>query len=311
MSLSQTCRFLLLSASSALFLSCGSDSGIPLAANTKAEQNDAKALFNAAVAAESAGKTKAAIKGYHKVVQEYPLSTSAADASFREASLLEKSGELLDAFKSYDTFLSKYPASSHYSTAIQRQEAIAHAAANGIITNSFIGLKTRIEATKTADMLAKVRDNAPRSPSASKAQFAIGGVWQKRESDDKAIAAYRQLTRDFPNSKEAPEAQYQIGRILGSKLEDGNPDPANLDRAKEAYDDLLLRYPNSKRAADAKREMSNLASGDIQRSYDLAEFYRLKGQHTSAVFYYGEVVRKSKPGPLRTKAQNWISQLSR
>jgi len=192
---------------------------------------------------------------------------------------------------------------------IKRQEEIAHAVAKGSISNNFIGMKTKIESKKTTEMLSKVRDNAPRSPSASRAQFAIGQVWQERGQTDKALSAFRKLTRDFPNSPQAPEAQYLIGYTLANEAASGNPDPANMDRAKDAYEDLLLRYPTSKRATDARREIAKLSSGDIQRSYDLAEFYRKKGQNTSAVFYYGEVVRKSKPGALRTKAQNWISQL--
>ncbi len=309
MSFYRTTSILIFTASFAYLTSCGKDAGVPLAATTKAEQNEALAVFNRAATNEAAGKTKAAIKGYRLVVKDYPLSTSAAEASYREAALLEKQGNLLDAFDLYHSFLSKYPASTHYSAAIKRQEEIAHAVAKGHITNSFIGLKTRIEPKKATEMLAKVRDNAPRSPSASRAQFAIGQVWENRNQPDQAVAAYRRLSRDFPNAPEAPEAQYRIGFTLANKQKNGNPDTANLDRAKEAYEDLLLRYPNSKRASDARREVAKLSSGDIQRSYDLAEFYRKKGKNTSAVFYYGEVIRMSKTGALRSQAENWIKQL--
>ena len=67
-------------------------------------------------------------------------------------------------------------------------------------------------------MLAKVRQNAPRAPSAAKAQYAIGRVYQSRGDQAShvvlAITAFRELTRDFPDSKIAPDAQYQIGEIL-------------------------------------------------------------------------------------------------
>jgi len=294
----------------ALVTACADKSDIPLSATTKADQSSASALYNGSVAAENAGKTKRAIKGYRKVAKDYPLSTSAAEARFREASLLEKQNDLIDAFDAYDEILVKYPASSRYSSAIARQEAIAHAVAQGAIKNNFIGFKTQVETSKTTKMLAKVRDNAPRSPSASKAQFTIGEVHQNQGNADQAISAYRRLARDFPNAPQTPEALYRIGNILSNKLKDGNPNPANLDRAKEAYDDLLIRYPGSKQAKDARRELARLSSGDIQRSYDLAEHYRKKGQNTSAVFYYGEVVQESKPGQLRSQAEAWIKQLS-
>ncbi len=303
--------FLLLIAVS-FFTSCTSSIDNPqLSSTIRAGEGKAQALYDKARAAEAAGKSKNAIKSYRAITREHPMSKAAADASFREASLLDRSGKLLEAFDAYHVLITKYPASPHYSEAIKRQEAVAHAAADGNLkTPTLIGIKTRIEPKKATDMLAKVRDNAPRSPSASRAQFTIGAVWQSKEQYPKANAAYRKVVRNYPQSKEAPEAQYRIGEILVSGAKDGNQDTANLTRAREAFDDLLLRYPNSKRAPDARREIKNLASGEVQRSYDVAEFYRNKEKTSSAIFYYRETLRKSQPGsPLHNKAKAWIAKL--
>jgi outer membrane protein assembly factor BamD (BamD/ComL family) len=221
---------------------------------------------------------------------------------------------LLDAFDAYDAILTKYPASPHYAEAIKRQETIAHQAAQGHIKNSFIGIKSRVDVKKTTSMLRKVRDNAPRAASADRAQFTIAEVHQSRGSGStaavRAIASYQQLVRDYPNSKYASESQYRIGTILLAEAKQGNQDSANLDRAKRAFDDVLIRYPSSKRAKDAKAQIAKLSSGDIQRSFEVAEFYRKKGQTQSALFYYRETVNKSKPGTLSSKAQGWINKLT-
>lgn len=299
-----------------LFLpSCGGNPDAPQLANkTRAGEGTAQGYFNRGLAAEKSGKYGRAAKDFKAIVNKYPLSPVAAEAAYRYAKLLERDGEPLEAFDAYDAVLTKYPASPHYAEAMKRQETIAHQTAQGHIRNSFVGIKSRIDIEKTTEMLGKVRDNAPRAASADRAQFAIGEVLESRGSGSKgaaqAIAAFRQLTRDYPDSKYAPEAQYRIGTILLNQAKKGNQDTANLDRAKRAFDDVLIRYPNSKRAGDARREIAKLASGDIQRSYDVAEFYRKKGQISSALFYYGETVRKSKPGPLRSKAQGWINKLS-
>jgi hypothetical protein len=60
----------------------------------------------------------------------------------------------------------------------------------------------------------------------------------------------------------------------------------------------------------AKVQIAKLATGNIQRSYEIAEFYRKKGQISSALVYYRDTVRRSNPGPLRTSAQGWINKLS-
>ena len=307
----------LLSASilSTLFPSCNNSSPntAQLASKTRAGEDSAQSLYRNALAAQQAGKSKRAAKDFRSIFVKYPLSPVAGDSAYRYAKILEKNGDLLEAFDAYDSVVTKYPASSHYAEAIKRQETIAHQVAQGHITSSFIGIKSRIDVSRTTSMLAKVRDNAPRAASADKAQFTIGEIQQSRGSGGtgmaRAISAFRKLTRDYPDSPFAPEAQFRIGSILLAQAASGNQDSANLDRAKRAFEDVIIRYPNSKQAKAAKKETSKLASGDIQRSFDVAEFYRKKGQTSSALFYYRETLRKSAPGPLRSQAQSWIQQL--
>ena len=295
----------------AFLTSCQKDlESAQLASTVAASQGDARNLYNSAIAAEKAGKTKRARKLFEKVSKEYPLSVVAADAQYRNARILDNSGALLDAFNAYDGLITRYPNSPHYSTAIQREIALAHAAAGGSLrTPTFIGVKARLDPKKTVAMLEKVRNNAPRSSSAPKAQFTIGEVWQNKKNIERALPAFQKVVSDYPESKLAPEAQYRIGDLLLKEAEEGNQDQANLDRARRAFEDLILRYPNGNHAREAKKQIARIASGNIERTFDTAEFYRKKGQNDSALFYYKEVVNNSKPGPLHNKAKAWISKL--
>lgn len=308
MSLFKTSLFI---ASLALLSSCTQSlDSAQLASTVAAGQGEAQSYYDAGKVAQAAGKNSKALKLYKKVTKEYPLTVVAADAQYRQASMLDQSGKLLDAFNAYDGLLSKYPNSPHYSVAINRQIALANAAAGGSLrTPTFIGLKARLDPKKTVGMLAKVRDHAPRSPSAAKAQFTIGEVWVNDGKIEAAIPAFQKVVTDYSESSLAPEAQYRIGELLLKEAEEGNQDQANLDRARRAFDDLILRYPGTKRARDAKRELSKIASGNIERTYEVAEFYRKKGNNASAAYYYSEVVRNSKPGPLHNKAKAWGAQL--
>jgi len=158
-------------------------------------------------------------------------------------------------------------------------------------------------------MLGQVRDNAPQASSAPKAQFAIGRVWQRSGNDKKAIAAFRRISQDYPDSAPAPEALFQIGEILIQRTDKGNKNKANFDNATNIYNDIVLRYPNHKRAADAKKRIKSLAGDEIQRDFNIAEFYLKKEQPESALFYYREVIRKTKSGPLHAKALQRMNEL--
>lgn len=303
-------RLLPLALAAGVLVSCSSSKNLPPAAGTVGTHDaDASQLFATAQALEAAGNIKKATKTYEEVAEEHPYSSVAPQARFRHATILDTNGELLDAFDSYQIFIERYQASPLYSKALARQAIVAHAAADGIIKNSFLGMKSRVDSKESTEMLAKVRDNAPQAASAPKAQFAIGQVWERKESDERAVDAYQRLVDDYPDTSYAPEAQYRIGDIYLRQSKTGNQNPATLDQSRHAFEDLLQSYPNCKRAPDARARLGELASRDVQRSYDIGEFYYKKKNYTSAAFYYNEVLRKVPSGPLRDKAAARLAQL--
>ncbi len=306
-------RLVLPAALAVLLASCGDDADLPPLVGNSAPNNDrAEALFGEAQSAEGAGKRDKAIKLYDTIGDEMPLSKRAPEARFRQGELLEQAGQVPKAFDAYQELIARYNNSGLYEKAINRQASMAQSAADGQVKTSFLGLKTSISDDRIAGMLEKVRDNAPRSPQASKAQFTIGELWESAGNSSgagKAIAAYRKLVIDYPDSREAPEGQFRIGKILLDEARRGNQDQANLDRARESLQDYLRQYPGHSKNAEARQLMSNLGGEDLQRSFNVAEFYERKGDTGSARFYYEEVVRKTKSGDLHDKAKARLAAL--
>lgn len=293
-----------------LLVSCGSSDKIPLRGQvTTGDSPTANTMLTEGRAYQSNGKNRKALSTYKDIVKDYPNSTAAPEAVYARAHMLDQQGELIKAFAAYQELLTNYQASHRYSAALKRQEDVAHAAADGVIKNNFLGMKTRIAPSEIEAMLGDVRDNAPQAASAPKAQFAIGKVWQQSGNGEKAINAFRRISSDYSESPQAPEALYQIGETLILKTKKGNKNKANYDNATNIYNELIQQYPNNKRAADARKRIKSLGSQEIQRSFNVAEFYRKKGENKSAVFYYKEVLKKSKSGPLRDQATQRIAEL--
>jgi outer membrane assembly lipoprotein YfiO len=284
----------------------------PTAGSVSGSNPQASAAFQTARQSEDSGNTRRAIKQYKNVAEKYPWAEEAAEARFRQAKLLQSKGETVKAFDAYQELINRYRGSDLYTEALSTQARMAQAAADGEIKTSFLGMKSKLSAPKIVGMLNKVRENAPAAPSASRAQFAIGELYQSRGGRDdvpKAISAYRILVRDYPDSREAAEGQYRIGVILTMQAERGNQDQANIDQAREAFQDYLDRYPGHAKNADARRQLSAIGSKDVQRSFDVAEFYLKKGQTESAKFYYREVMRQSKSGDLYNRAKARLAEL--
>ena len=292
---------------------CGPSTDMPLmSGNNRGAADEGTALYQEAKQADDAGNTKRAIKLYDQTATRYPFIDSAPQARFRQAELIEQQGNSLKAFDVYQKFLTRFQASNQYSTALSRQARIAQSAASGEIKNRFLGLKTKLDTDKVAEMLAQVRDNAPKSATASKAQFTIGELYQskkKSRESAKAIEAYRQLVRDQPESKEAPEAMFQIGLVFIGEADRGNQNQATLDLARESFNDYLNQYPNHYRNAEARKLVAGLSSRDLERSFDIAEFYMKTKQYESAKVYYRDIVKRSQPGKLQNDARARLKEL--
>ena len=299
-----------LSFSIVLVSSCSVDSELPILAGVaQASSGKGEAIYQSAKQADDAGKASKAIKLYSQVATRYPYAPSAAKARFRQAQLLEERGEILKSFEAYDQFLARFPASELYTTALDRQASMAQSAAIGEVKSSVLGIKTRLSLEKTVGLLGKVRDNAPKSAAAAKAQFTIGELYENKKKSKEAIAAYRQLVRDQPESSLAPEALFRVGLILTAEADRGNQNQANLDLAKEAFNDYLIQYPNHSRNAEAQKWITGLNERDLQRSYDIAVFYQKTGKLESAKVYFRDVIAGVKSGPLHDQASAQLKQL--
>lgn len=307
---SRLIAFSLVSASVFHLVSCGSDSDLPImAGNTQAASAEGEALYQQAKQADDVGKTGRAIKFYDRTATRFPFAPSAAKARFRQAELLEQEGEIEESFEAYDQFLSRFQGSGLYTTALNRQSAMAQSAADGDVKKSMLGLKTRLSLDKTVEMLGKVRDNAPKSATAAKAQFTIGQLYEGKMKSKEGIAAYRQLVRDQPGSSQAPEALFRVGLLLMEEADQGNQNQANLDLAREAFNDYLIQYPGHSRNAEARKLLATLGNKDLQRSYDIAEFYQKTGKAESAKVYYRDIVSRSKSGSLHDQARARLKEL--
>lgn len=294
----------------ALMVSCGNDNDVVgLAGNTQAASAEGEALYAKAKAADDAGKRSSAIKQYERMADRYPFAPSAAQARFRQAELLEEEGDILKSFQAYQKFLTRYQGSGLYSKALDRQARMAQAAADGDVKSSFAGLKTKLSTDKTVEMLAAVRDNAPRSVTSAKAQFTIGELHQGKKESKKAIEAYRKLVQDQPESSYAPEALFRVGMVFMEEADRGNRNQATLELSREAFSDYLLQYPGHSKNAEARRMMGNIGSREIGRSLEIAEFYDKSGQTESAKIYYREVLKQAGSGDAHNKAKARLKEL--
>ncbi|MFZ9937359.1 MAG: outer membrane protein assembly factor BamD [Luteolibacter sp.] len=301
--------FALPSLGAMFFAACGTGEVPVLAGQMSGDIPVGEKLYREAKAADDAGKASRAIKLYDRTATRYPFIDAAAQARFRQAQLLEGEGEPRKAFEAYDKMLGQYPGDTLYPQALERLSRLANDAAEGNIQSSFLGMKRRISMDQTVEMLGRVKDHAPRSRTAAKAQFKVGELYQSKKKFKETIAAFRDLVREQPESPEAPEALFRVGVIHLEQADRGNQNQSTLDLANEAFNDYLIQYPGHSRNAEARKMIASLRGMTIERSLEIAEFYMKTGRTESAKIYYRDIVRKSSSGKLHDAAKARLKEL--
>ncbi len=296
--------------SSFALISCGNDTDDtpPLLGLVNASSGRAHELYQYAQTADQAGKSKKACALYKKMADRYPTAHDAAAARFRQAQLQEQLGKPLEAFTAYSDVVNRYQNSGLYSQALARENAIAEDAFAGRIKTGLI-FSRNVDYSDMIKILETLRDSAPQSKNAARAQFRIAEIYQQHEKIPLAIKEYKKLVEDWPDDSQAHEAQYRTGMILLEEARKGNQDSGNLDRAREVFDDYLNFFPDKPRTAEVKKQLDLLKNQDVQRSLDVAKFYQRKGDIESARFYYQEVMKKHGSGSLHDQAKAALEKL--
>lgn len=295
-----------------LVISCSdlAQNGAQLASEIDKNAPKAEQLAQKGKSAEQRGDSVEAAKRYDELSQRHPSYTDAAELNYKAATLWEDASKPEKAFDSYQNYITTFRSGVNYQNALTRQSSIAFLAAKGGLSTKFLGLTQDPPYENVVEMLSKVRDNAPASDLAAKAQFAIGTYSESKEKTDLAAAAYFKVLDNYPNHSLAPEATLRAGKALAGITQDGNQNSSNLQRAKSTLEDLIQQYPGSSQASEARSLLSQISGTGLQRTYDIAEFYEKKGKFSSAKYYYQEVMDKSSAGSeLHRKAQERLNAL--
>lgn len=262
----------------------------PNATEIRGQEQQATALMQEADAAAAAGRNGKAIDLYEKIVKRFPLTETAGNAQFQAAALYEAEGKISSAFDAYQSFIETYKQSPRFPDALQRQFDIASSAKDGAKVR-WLGIKRRIETSRVVEMFETVIANAPRSSIAPRAQFLIGEAYAQDGNYAGAVRAYQRVVDEYPEAKEASDAQFAIGQISFDEVEGGTEDAGSIVAAREAMEDFLLVNPEAADLGEASEMLEQLDETSAAKSFSIGRFYEKQGNLKAAAIYYGDVLQ--------------------
>ncbi len=276
------------------------DDTIPPAGMVKAEDPQAAALLQKAKTLNAAGKTKKAIKALKELRREHPLSAEAPAARFMLAEIYEADGDYREAFKEYGKLIERYQDSALYDDALNRQLALATAAANGKLKTDVLwgAWQTDMESSVVRDWLQSIIKSAPYNDMSATASSVLGKYLYDKKQYDAARQVYSKLVENYPDSRQAPQAQLMVASIWATDRTRGNRNLVNLANAREAYEEFTLRFPNHPQARKAMGEAANVERLLVEQELEVGRYYLERShEYTSAVFCFEEVIRQKSKNP--------------
>jgi len=262
-----------------------------------------------AVALQSRGQAKEALKQYRALVHTWHDSPQAPSAQSAYALLLEERGRYTAAFEEFQYLIDHYAGRFPYDGVLDHQFRIARHIMTARHGRFFLfpGFKAP---ERALPLFEQILENAPRWEKSSEAQFLIGAIHEETGQDEEAVRAYEALCQRYPDSPFAAVASFRRAAGLYRIAKSAPRDEVACRRALSALSAFLRDYSDTDNAPTAERYRDELNERLTRMCFERAEFYdRISGRPRAALIAYRDFAERFPFSELAAKATERIKRL--
>ncbi len=252
---------------------------------------------------------KNAIPEFKKLIRYYPRSREAADAQYYVGASWEAMGNAPEAFKTYQEVIEKYPFSERCAEIVRKQYDMT--------VNLFEGKDNRGNLVKFAgddyavvEMFKTVIKNAPYGDLAPPSRYKIGLYLMENNMYREARDEFEKVVNDYPETRWAQAAQYQIAISDTKRSADAAYDQKITQEAVNEFSDFVKKYPQAQLSDEAKDQIQKLRDREAESHFLIARFYEKNQKYTSALVYYQTIVDDFKNSKWTAAALKKIREVS-
>jgi outer membrane protein assembly factor BamD len=251
-----------------------------------------------------------AIASYLYILRKWPTSEQAQEAQYRIGLCREGMRDFYKAFLSYQRAINKWPSHPRFEDMLERMFKIGNLFLAGERQKVW-RIKTLPSMDKTVEIYEGLIRAGPQSKWAPQAQFNIGLAREKQRAYDEAVLAYQKLIDRYPDSLQVETAYYQIGAAYANASRRAEYDKSAADKAVEAFQEYLARYPQGDKAMEAKRTMAKVRAEQARGLYEIARFYDKQKKSPAALIYYNDLITHFPDSKYTVVAKQRVEQATR
>jgi outer membrane protein assembly factor BamD len=225
------------------------------------------------------------------LVEHYKDSDRAPEAQYYAGRSYEEAGKYYAAFQNYQKTLDTYPFTERINEIIERQYGIGKILYKEH-RGTFMGKELMTDLDRAAEIFRTVRDNAPFGEYAARAQLMIGQCYKKSEQYNEAIASFQKIVDDYPKSKLASTAQYEVAQCTYLASLKPAYDQELTDDAIKEFKRIAQGEEDFDLSQEAAEVISLLEDKKAESLYKTAQFYEKRRRPTSAAIYYKQILSR-------------------
>ena len=242
------------------------------------------------------GQTSALCEALDKLKKDYPEIAGPDLDVFIKAETLFSKGKFAKAVRGYDKLLAEFPKSELYQAALDRQFAIATAFLAGQ-KKKVLGVFKIKGYAEGIKIMERISDRAGNAPIGLKAALAIAKSLEQQGKFAKAYQKWSQISSQWPTVIGTPyggqigrEALLAMARCQHAAYRGPKYDASELISARSYYENFKLRYPRDAEKFDIDKKLKQISEQLAEKQFDIGQYYQRSGNRQSANFYYQMVV---------------------
>jgi outer membrane protein assembly factor BamD len=203
----------------------------------------------------------------------------------------------------------RYPFSDLGPKVVERQYVIANLFLEGKAKDREFAKSLLGNDYQIPDIFVKVIKNDPYGPYAPASQYKTGLFHLEKQEYQEARDAFEKTVNDYPDSKWAESARYQIAVADGKRSVGAQYDQKTTTIAVQGFEDYVKNNPDSQLSASAKAEIDKLRLKEAENNFVVGDYYWKTKKYKSARIYWQTVVNQYGDTSWGAKAQEKLKTI--
>ncbi len=281
----------------------------PIDISPTIQTEQARPVYQKAVAAERDGRMRRALRMYKEIYEEYPASSFTAQALFNSAVIRYDRKDWKKSFAAFQSILIYHPDFPQFNEIVEYQFKIALAQADGDGVRFMFVIPSRAY-NRAVEYFEIVIRNAPYSDLAPLALMNVALIRQYQNEIAVAIDALDRLINSYPSSLLADDAYLSLAETFAELVQGPMYDQGATREAISYFEDFLILFSTNEELERAEKGLADMEDVYARSKLVIGQYYfKYRRWYQAAEIFFNEAITTAPDSESAFTARGYIEQI--